>query len=93
MKRKGLFEAYTEALKRMALAPAVKLFRHFSMNQFTIDLNKQRQPDESVAAALTRMGTAYRDRILGLLAPAAPGTAPTVAPRPRFGQSPRHPSL
>jgi hypothetical protein len=41
------------------------LYRHFSMNQFTIDLNRQAAPGESLRETLERMGSAYRLRILG----------------------------
>jgi hypothetical protein len=41
------------------------LFRHFSMNQFTIDLRQKAAAEEPVAEALTRIGAAYRERILG----------------------------
>jgi hypothetical protein len=41
------------------------------MNQFTIDLGKQRQPGETAAETLTRMGAAYRSRVMGIFE--APG--------------------
>jgi hypothetical protein len=47
------------------LRDTVLLFRHFSMNQFTIDLRKQSLPGEDTQAALDRIGRAYRQRILG----------------------------
>ncbi|MDR2517382.1 MAG: hypothetical protein LBC88_08395 [Spirochaetaceae bacterium] len=71
MKRHGIFEVYTETLisgyKSAAekLRESIFLFRHFSMNQFTVDLNRQREAGESAAAALERIGRAYRKRILG----------------------------
>jgi hypothetical protein len=70
MKKGGIFETYTEALKTLyAKKPAAekKLFfyRHFSMNQFTIDLHKQAGASETVPQALDRIGAAYRLRILG----------------------------
>jgi hypothetical protein len=70
MKKGGVFEAYTDTLKKLCAAnPAFRdsifLFRHFSMNQFTIDLNKQALPGETTAETLDRIGTAYRERILG----------------------------
>jgi hypothetical protein len=71
MKKGGIFEAYTQALCSLyaeksasALAKNVFVFRHFSMNQFTIDLHKQAVPDKSLAENLERIGTAYRQRIL-----------------------------
>jgi hypothetical protein len=70
MKKGGIFEAFTESLKTLyAKRPARKteifLFRHFSMNQFAIDLNQQTREKEDTAAALDRIGSAYRQRILG----------------------------
>ncbi|MDR1253238.1 MAG: hypothetical protein LBK62_13925 [Treponema sp.] len=41
------------------------VYRHFSMNQFTIDLRRQAAPGESLETSLARIGTAYRRRILG----------------------------
>jgi hypothetical protein len=68
MRRRGIFEAYTAALAELyageALREGVFLYRHFSMNQFTIDLKQQREAGEGSAAALERMGRAYRQRIL-----------------------------
>jgi hypothetical protein len=69
MKKKGIFEVYTRTLQQLyAGLPRRKqeifLFRHFSMNQFTIDLNKQKLPEETAETALKRIGTAYRTRIL-----------------------------
>lgn len=69
MRRKGVFEAYTDALKRLLAGgaldrEAVFLYRHFSMNQFTADLRRKRLPTETAARALRRIGTQYRDRIL-----------------------------
>ena len=70
MKNGGLFETYTNELKKLyATRPDMYkqlfIFRHFSMNQFTIDLKQQTLPDESAAQTLKRIGTAYRQRILG----------------------------
>ena len=70
MKRGGLFEVYTKTLKELyakkpELLKQLFIFRHFSMNQFTIDLKKQTLPGESAAKSLKRIGTAYRQRILG----------------------------
>ena len=71
MNKKGVFKTYTQKLLELSRAdPAfydsLCLYRHFSMNQFTIDLNHQRLPAEPLPAALTRIGRAYRDRILPL---------------------------
>jgi uracil-DNA glycosylase len=70
MKKRGVFETYTEELK--ALMASGKLdgekiffFRHFSMNQFTIDLGRQRGAGEPLQDALGRIGAAYRKRVLG----------------------------
>jgi hypothetical protein len=82
MKKAGIFEAYTEALKDLykppkagtggrsatGLAPfreQLFFFRHFSMNQFTIDLHKQAAAGETLGKSLERIGRAYRLRILG----------------------------
>lgn len=68
MKKGGVFEAYTETLKtayeNTGLRESVFLYRHFSMNQFTIDLKKQSAPGESLPRTLHRIGTAYRRRFL-----------------------------
>jgi hypothetical protein len=69
MKRGGLFWPYTEALGELYAGDPLRehlfLYRHFSMNQFTIDLRRQSLPEESVQTALDRIGRAYRQRILG----------------------------
>jgi hypothetical protein len=70
MKKGGVFEAFTNSLSELyRLYPVRKkeifLFRHFSMNQFSIDLAKQIRKGEETGAALARMGSAYRQRILG----------------------------
>jgi hypothetical protein len=70
MKRGGIFGPYTEKLKALCAASSdfgasVFFFRHFSMNQFTIDLNKQRGKNEPLAQSLARIGASYRERILG----------------------------
>ena len=69
MKKGGIFEVYTETLKELyannkKLFNKVFLFRHFSMNQFTIDLNRQTLADESLLQNLKRIGAAYRKRFL-----------------------------
>ena len=71
MKKGGVFEAYTSELKSIygkpagdALGDSLFLYRHFSMNQFTIDLKKQALPDEPLAQTLGRIGRAYRQRFL-----------------------------
>jgi hypothetical protein len=68
MKKGGVFEAYTEELKAIygdnVLMNSVFLYRHFSMNQFTIDLKQRAIPGESLTKTLKRIGTAYRERFL-----------------------------
>ena len=70
MKKGGLFETYTETVKNLFAAnektyKQLFVFRHFSMNQFTIDLKQQALPGESVSESLLRIGLAYRERVLG----------------------------
>ena len=70
MKKGGIFEAYTETLKTFcAVNPAFRenifFFRHFSMNQFAIDLKNRSLPGESLRKSLEHIGKAYRERILG----------------------------
>jgi hypothetical protein len=69
MKKGGVFEAYTETLKELCAADSLfndslLLFRHFSMNQFTIDLRKKALPGETLSQSLERIGAAYRERVL-----------------------------
>jgi len=68
MKKGGVFAAYTNELGRLYgggdFGETLFLYRHFSMNQFTIDLKQQALPGETVSAALERIGAAYRKRIL-----------------------------
>jgi hypothetical protein len=70
MKRRGIFEKYTGALQDLIHGGVLDknnifLYRHFSMNQFTIDLS-QKMPEYGTGAAetLRRIGTEYRERIL-----------------------------
>jgi len=70
MKKGGIFEAYTERLKTIyklkeKLLNSVFIYRHFSMNQFIIDLKKQAHIGENTQASLKRIGKIYRQRILG----------------------------
>jgi hypothetical protein len=70
MKEGGIFEVYTRALGELyapepALGEQVFLYRHFSMNQFSIDLRRQILEGEGLRAALDRIGRSYRRRILG----------------------------
>jgi hypothetical protein len=69
MKKKGLFEIYTEKIKSLyteteILRNKIFLYRHFSMNQFSIDFNQKKLKDETTEAALWRIGKEYRLRIL-----------------------------
>jgi hypothetical protein len=66
MKKGGIFEVFTAALGELRKPPApLFLYRHFSMNQFTIDLGRQALPGEAVRDSLERIGAAYRERIFG----------------------------
>jgi hypothetical protein len=76
MRRGGIFAAYTESLTRIysgmysgkagaALRESLFLYRHFSMNQFTINLRREARPGEKTEDTLLRIGRAYRGRILG----------------------------
>ncbi|MDR0663020.1 MAG: hypothetical protein LBF80_02935 [Spirochaetaceae bacterium] len=69
MRKNGVFARYTSSLRNLLSQGSldkngVFLYRHFSMNQFTIDLRQKILPGESTADALRRIGAAYRDRIL-----------------------------
>ncbi len=70
MKKKGLFETYTDTVKSLypeteCLRNKIFLYRHFSMNQFSIDLNQKKRKGETTAETLARIGEEYRMRILG----------------------------
>jgi hypothetical protein len=43
----------------------VYLYRHFSMNQFSVDFSKQKKPEDSTQETLHRIGSQYRKCILG----------------------------
>jgi hypothetical protein len=68
MKKGGVFETYTNEMKTIYggtdLKDAVFLYRHFSMNQFTIDLKQQIVPGETLDGTLARIGAAYREKFL-----------------------------
>ncbi|MDR3020961.1 MAG: hypothetical protein LBU66_08715 [Treponema sp.] len=71
MKKSGIFESYTEELRKLyaqkpKLYNQLYIFRHFSMNQFTIDLKQQSLTGETVKKTLERIGAGYRQRILGI---------------------------
>ncbi|MDR2193155.1 MAG: hypothetical protein LBP19_01590 [Treponema sp.] len=64
MKKGGIFESFTATLCGMSdFLDQVLLFRHFSLNQFTMDLKHQSIPGESVQETLERIGSAYRKRL------------------------------
>ncbi len=70
--RGKLFEPFAVALERAygireaaRLRPSILLFRHFSMNQFSVDIRKRAMDGESSTETLSRVGTEYRNRILG----------------------------
>ena len=72
MRKGGIFEIYTEKLRELysdkeEIYKQLFFFRHFSMNQFTIDLKKQAKPGETVEKSLGRIGESYRQRILSLI--------------------------
>jgi hypothetical protein len=69
MKKGGVFETYTECLKLQyrpfpSRLGEIFFYRHFSMNQFTVDLRRQAYGGETVTESLRRVGAAYRLRIL-----------------------------
>jgi hypothetical protein len=68
MKKNGVFETYTSELKTIYdsvdLKDSVFLYRHFSMNQFTIDLKQQTVRGETLDSALERIGRTYRTKYL-----------------------------
>jgi hypothetical protein len=68
MKKGGVFEAYTQELRSLyggtGLGEFVFLYRHFSMNQFAIDLKRQTIKGEALDQALKRIGKAYREKFL-----------------------------
>jgi hypothetical protein len=70
MKKGGVFETYTKTLQDLyqnepERKEEIFLFRHFSMNQFKIDFNRQAIPPEAPGETLDRIGRAYRKHILG----------------------------
>jgi hypothetical protein len=69
MRKRGVFESYTAGLEDLVRRGTIDkdslfLYRHFSMNQFTIDLHKKTRPGKSAAETLRAIGTGYRKRIL-----------------------------
>ncbi|MCL2230554.1 MAG: hypothetical protein FWC01_05610 [Treponema sp.] len=70
MRKNGIFEVYTEKLKEICNANRdfyrqICFYRHFSMNQFTVDLRQKSVSGETVSKSLKRIGKDYRERILG----------------------------
>ncbi|MDR3356076.1 MAG: uracil-DNA glycosylase family protein [Spirochaetaceae bacterium] len=69
MRRHGVFERYTDELEAATRRggldrESVYLYRHFSMNQFTIDLRQKTPPGVPIAQTLPAIGAAYREKIL-----------------------------
>ena len=68
---KGLFGVYAGALERAyrgaprRLRERVWLFRHFSMNQFAIEVKAKAEPGKALIEELERIGTENRRRVLG----------------------------
>jgi hypothetical protein len=70
MRKGGIFEAYTEKIRELydplsVLKKKLFFYRHFSMNQFAIDLRARAGEGERLSETLEKTGTAYRERILG----------------------------
>jgi len=68
MRKSGIFQSYTESIKTLYANKTERyeqlfIYRHFSMNQFTIDLKQQTLPGETAVKALKRIGSEYRKRI------------------------------
>lgn len=74
LKERGVFTVYRDALKACytdgsRMIPAwsgVKVYQHFSMNRFLIDLKSSRSEGEELAAALCRLGDVHKSEIFGL---------------------------
>jgi hypothetical protein len=68
---KGLFQPYAEALEiaYRGASPSLKrrvwLFRHFSMNQFAIEVKQNADPARPIIEELERIGLENRMRVLG----------------------------
>lgn len=63
LKPKGIFAAYTTTLKEKSLFwDKVKVYQHFSMNRFTIDLRawQKANPDYSLERALDTLGDEHK---------------------------------
>ncbi|MCX7655083.1 MAG: hypothetical protein N2Z76_00960 [Treponemataceae bacterium] len=71
MSKGKLFWPYTEHLRRLyqedpTSYKRVFLFRHFSMNQFTIDLARHQTNNKSLPEILRNIGEMYREKIFQL---------------------------
>jgi hypothetical protein len=71
LKEKGIFSAFASALKAAyagdeaaALRKRVFVYRHFSMNQFSVDLSRK-SAGRDLKAALAAVGSEYRLKYLG----------------------------
>ncbi len=68
---RGLFHTYAETLAQgckdgpQDLRSTIWVFRHFSMNQFAIELRQKRDPRKPLAEELARIGYENRARIFG----------------------------
>ncbi|MBN1241755.1 MAG: hypothetical protein JXA15_03495 [Spirochaetales bacterium] len=67
---RGVFSAWSRAFgagleAEPGLARRTFVFRHFSMNQFAVQLKGERKPGEALGAALERIGAAGRLRAFG----------------------------
>lgn len=54
-----------EGFGAASLRASLLLFRHFSMNQFSVDIRKRALPGEPIGATLARVGGEYRARVFG----------------------------
>ncbi len=68
---RGVFSAWSRAFAAGLeadpdLARRVFVFKHFSMNQFAVQLKRERLPGEALGPALERIGAAGRLRAFGL---------------------------
>jgi hypothetical protein len=69
--QRGLFRSWADALGEAykdappGLVDRVWLFRHFSMNQFSQEVNKNADPKKPLMEELERIGVANRRRVLG----------------------------
>jgi hypothetical protein len=66
LRQNGLFAVYSSELALHSEGAAdVRLFQHFSMNRFSIDLKERADPSASLEENLHRIGVAHRREILG----------------------------